>query len=164
MAEIKLLGNLVKTNGDIPAVGDVIKDFKLVANDLTTKTLADFPGKKVLNIFPSVETGTCSLAMKQFNKIASEHKDYTVLCISRDLPMSQKKFCGAEGLENVITLSDFRDASFGRDYGILMLNDLFEGLLSRCVIIVDENNKVVYAEQVAEVSEEPNYDSAIAAL
>lgn len=164
MAKITLLGKEVNTPGELPSVGSTIKDFKLVGEDLSDKTLADFPGKKVLNIFPSVETGTCSASVRRFNQIASEHEDYTVLCISRDLPGAQKRFCGAEGLENVINLSDFRYGSFGKDYELELLNGLFHGLLSRCVIIVDEDNKVVYTEQVKEVSEEPDYDKAIAAL
>jgi thiol peroxidase len=164
MAKLTLLGKEVTTPGELPSIGSKIKDFKLVGADLSDKTLADFPGKKVLNIFPSVETGTCSAAVRRFNQIASEHEDYTVLCISRDLPGAQARFCGAEGLENVINLSDFRYGSFGKDYELEILNGIFHGLLSRCVIIVDEDNKVIYTEQVKEVSEEPDYDKAVAAL
>ena len=151
MAKITLKGNPVTTAGTLPAVGTEIKDFELAAGDLSVKTLADYPGKKVLNIFPSLDTSTCGLSVKRFNKVASEKEDYTVLCISRDLPFAQKRFCGAEGLENVVTLSDFRTGAFGRDYELEILDSPMQGLLSRCVIIVDEQNRVVYTEQVPEM-------------
>lgn len=164
MAKITLKGNPVNTLGNLPKVGENIKDFQLVAADLSDKSLADFPGKKVLNIFPSLDTGTCAASVRRFNQLASENGEYTVLCISRDTPFAQNRFCGAEGLENVVTLSDFRYGTFGKDYELELLDSPMKGFLSRCVIIVDENNKVVYTEQVSEVSEEPNYDAAIAAL
>jgi thiol peroxidase len=164
MAQITLKGNPVNTAGTLPAVGSKIKDFNLVAGDLSSKSLADFPGKLVLNIFPSLDTGTCALSVKRFNKIASEREDYTVLCISRDLPFAQGRFCGAEGLDKVVTLSDFRTGAFGSDYELEITDGPLRGLLSRCVIIVDEKGEVKYTEQVAEVTEEPNYDAAIAAL
>jgi len=164
MAKVTIAGNPVNTLGALPEIGAEIKDFSLVAADLSTKTLSDYPGKKVLNIFASLDTGTCAFSVRKFNKVASENEDYTVLCISRDLPFAQARFCGAEGLEKVITLSDFRDRNFGKDYDLEFVDGPLLGLLSRCVIIVDENNKVVYTEQVGEVTEEPNYDAAIAAL
>lgn len=164
MAQITIKGNPINTSGTLPEIGSTISDFQLVAGDLSVKTLKDFPGKKVLNIFPSLDTGTCALSVKRFNKVASENEDYTVLCISRDLPFAQNRFCGAEGLEKVVTLSDFRTGAFGKDYQLELIDGPLEGLLSRAVIIVDENNKVSYTEQVSEVTEEPNYDSAIAAL
>ena len=164
MAKITLKGNPVNTLGTLPAVGSKIKDFSLVAGDLSVKSLADFTGKKVLNIFPSLDTGTCAASVRRFNQVASEHNDYTVLCISRDLPFAQNRFCGAEGLDKVITLSDFRGGAFGKDYELEIIDGPMAGLLSRSVIIVDENNRVVYTEQVAETSEEPDYDAATAAL
>jgi thiol peroxidase len=164
MAKITLKGNPVNTLGDLPAIGTVIKDFKLVAGDLSEKTLADFPGKKVLNIFPSLDTGICATSVRKFNQLASEGGDYTVLCISRDLPFAQGRFCGAEGLDKVVTLSDYRYGSFGKDYEVEITDSPMKGLLSRCVIVVDADNKVVYTEQVNEITEEPDYDKAMAAL
>jgi len=164
MAQITLKGNPINSAGSLPEKGTKIKDFALVAGDLSVKTLADFPGKLVLNIFPSLDTGTCALSVKRFNAVASENNDYTVLCISRDLPFAQNRFCGAEGLDKVVTLSDFRNGSFGKEYEVEIIDSPMEGLLSRGVIIVDENHEVVYTEQVAEVTEEPNYDAAVAAL
>lgn len=164
MAKITLKGNPIHTIGDLPQVGSDIKDFELVAGDLSVKKLADFPGKKVLNIFPSLDTGTCAASVRRFNQLVSESGDYTVLCISKDLPFAQNRFCGAEGLDKVITLSDFRTGAFGKDYGVEITDSPMKGLLSRAVVVVDENNKVVYTEQVPETVDEPNYDAAIAAL
>ena len=164
MAKITLKGNPIHTLGILPEVGSKIKDFSLVAGDLSVKTLADFPGKKVLNIFPSLDTGTCANSVRRFNKVASEHKNYTVLCISKDTPFAQNRFCGAEGLDKVVTLSDFRNGAFGREYELEIMDGPMAGFLSRSVIIVDENNRVLYTEQVAETSEEPNYEAALAAM
>jgi thiol peroxidase len=164
MAQITLKGNPVHTAGNLPQVGSKIKDFNLVGKDLSSKSLSDFPGKLLLNIFTSLDTGTCALSVRKFNQVASQKENYTVLCISRDLPFAQGRFCGAEGLENVVTLSDFRTNAFGSDYELEITDGALRGLLSRCVIIVDENHKVIYAEQVAEVTQEPNYDAAIAAM
>lgn len=165
MAEITLKGNTIKTNGELPQVGSVAKDFQLVATDLSVKSLADFKGTKlVLNIFPSVDTGTCAASVRKFNQEASTLENTKVLCISRDLPFAQNRFCGAEGLENVINLSDFKDASFGNSYGLTIENGPLAGLHSRAVIVIDENGIVKYTEQVAEIVDEPNYESALAAL
>jgi len=164
MAVITLQGNPINTIGNLPEVGTKIKDFKLAGADLSVKTLADFPGKLVLNIFPSLDTSTCASSVRKFNEIASKHSDYTVLCISRDLPFAQARFCGAEGLEKVITLSDFRTGDFGKDFGLRVIEGPMDGLNSRCVIIVDESHTVTYTQQVAEVTVEPNYDEVIAAL
>jgi thiol peroxidase len=164
MAQITLKGNPVQTIGELPAIGTKIRDFKLVAGDLSVKTLADFPGKKVLNIFPSLDTGTCAASVRRFNQLASESGEYTVLCISRDLPFAQNRFCGAEGLEKVVTLSDYRTGAFGRDYGVEITDSPLQGLLSRAVVVVDENNQVIYTQQVPETVDEPDYDAAIAAL
>lgn len=165
MAHITLGGNPVVTSGDLPEIGTKAKDFKLVATDLSTKTLSDFIGSNlVLNIFPSVNTGVCSAAVRAFNKVATSLNDTKVLCISRDLPFAQEQFCAAEGLENVIMLSDFKKGAFGMDYGLIMTNGAFDGLLSRCVIVVDKNGDIIYTEQVPEIGQEPDYDSAINAL
>ncbi|MCB2220560.1 MAG: thiol peroxidase [Bacteroidetes bacterium] len=162
MASITLKGNPIQTIGDLPQKGDQAKDFTLVKNDLTTASLQDYKGSKlVLNIFPSLDTGICAASVRQFNKLASEMKNTKVLCISRDLPFAQARFCGAEGLNNVITLSDFAEGSFGKDYGLLISTGPMKGLLSRVVIIVDENGKVTYTQQVPEITTEPDYDDVM---
>jgi len=165
MAQITLGGNQVITSGELPKIGSKAVDFKLVAIDLNTKTLNDFSGSKlVLNIFPSVDTGVCSASVRAFNKSASNLSDTKVLCISRDLPFRQEQFYAAEGLDNVIMLSDFKTGAFGKDYGLLMTNGIFDALLSRCVIILNENKEVIYTEQVPEIGQEPNYEEAIKAI
>ncbi|WP_136668131.1 thiol peroxidase [Flavobacterium sp. H122] len=165
MAEITLKGNKIATIGNLPSVGTQAKDFKLVATDLSVKSLTDFKGLKlVLNIFPSIDTGTCATSVRKFNQEASSLENTKVLCISRDLPFAQNRFCGAEGLENVINLSDFKDASFGNDYGLTIENGPLAGLHSRAVVVLDENGIVKYSEQVSEIVDEPNYESALAAL
>lgn len=165
MALITLGGNPINTSGELPKSGTKAVDFQLVKNDLSIATLADFAGSKlVLNIFPSIDTGTCATSVRTFNAKASALENTKVLCISRDLPFAQKRFCGAEGLENVVNLSDFKDGSFGKNYGLEIVEGPLAGLHSRVVIIVDENGVVKYAEQVAEIANEPNYDAALAAL
>lgn len=165
MASITLGGNPIKTTGELPKVGSKAPDFLLVKNDLTSATLADFAGSKlVLNIFPSVETAVCANSLRKFNAEASKLANTKVLCISRDLPLAQKRFCGAEGLKNVITLSDFKTGKFGRDYGLEIVGSVFDGLHSRVVIILDENGIVKYTQQVPSVDDEPNYESVLAAL
>lgn len=162
MTQITLKGNALNTIGSLPAVGSVAKDFKLTATDLSTTTLADFQGQKlVLNIFPSVDTGTCAASVRNFNKEAANLTNTKVLCISRDLPFAQKRFCGAEGIENVVMLSDFNTGSFGKDYGLIMIDGALSGLLSRSIVVIDENGVVKYTEQVAETTEEPNYQAAL---
>lgn len=165
MATITLGGNPINTNGELPKNGTQAPDFQLVKNDLSVATLSDFAGSKlVLNIFPSIDTGTCATSVRTFNAKASALENTKVLCISRDLPFAQKRFCGAEGLENVINLSDFRDGSFGKNYGLEIVDGPLAGLHSRVVIILDENGVVKYCEQVPEIANEPNYDLALAAL
>ena len=165
MATVTLGGNPIHTNGELPKTGSKAPDFKLVNTDLSMATLADFAGSKVvLNIFPSIDTGTCATSVRTFNAKASALSNTKVLCISRDLPFAQKRFCGAEGLENVINLSDFNTGSFGKDYGLEITDSVLAGLHSRVVIVLDENGVVKYAEQVPEIADEPNYESAIAAL
>lgn len=165
MASITLGGNPIHTSGELPKVGSQAPDFKLVKNDLSIATLADFKGSKlVLNIFPSIDTGTCATSVRKFNETASQLENTKVLCISRDLPFAQKRFCGAEGLENVINLSDFKSGSFGKDYGLEITDGVLAGLHSRVVLVVDENGTVTYTQQVPEIADEPNYDAAIAAL
>ena len=165
MATVTLGGNPIHTSGELPQVGSKLVDFKLIKNDLSVATLADFAGKKlVLNIFPSIDTGTCATSVRTFNAKASALENTKVLCISRDLPFAQKRFCGAEGLENVINLSDFKSGSFGKDYGLEITDGVLAGLHSRVVLVVDENGTVTYTQQVPEIADEPNYDAAIAAL
>jgi thiol peroxidase len=165
MASITLGGNPINTSGELPKVGSKAPNFKLVNTDLGVNTLADYAGSKlVLNIFPSVETGVCSTSVRTFNAKASGLENTKVLCISRDLPFAMKRFCGAEGLENVINLSDFRTGNFGKEYALEMLDGGFEGLLSRVVIVLDENGIIKYTEQVPEIGTEPNYEAALAAL
>jgi thiol peroxidase len=165
MATITLGGNTIHTNGELPSKGTKLTDFKLVNTDLSITTLADFAGQKlVLNIFPSIDTGTCAASVRQFNQKASTLENTKVLCISRDLPFAQKRFCGAEGIENVINLSDFQDGNFGKTNGLEIVDGPLKGLHSRVIIILDENGIVQYTEQVPEIANEPNYESALAAL
>lgn len=165
MAAITLGGNPINTNGELPKTGSNAPEFQLVKNDLSLASLADFAGSKlVLNIFPSIDTGTCAASVRHFNQSASQLENTKVLCISRDLPFAQKRFCGAEGLENVINLSDFKSGSFGKNYGLEIVDGPLAGLHSRAVIVIDEKGKVIYTEQVPEIADEPNYDAALATL
>ena len=162
MAEITLKGNPIHTSGDLPAVGSQAPDFQLVAADLSNKGLGDFSGKKVLNIFPSVDTPVCAISIGKFNKQAAGKA--SVLCISADLPFAQKRFCGAEGIDGVINLSTFRGGDFGANYGVTIVDGPLAGLMSRAVVVVDEDGKVLHAEQVPEIAQEPNYEAALAVL
>lgn len=165
MATITLGGNPIQTSGELPIVGTKIADFKLVKTDLSHASLADFAGKKlVLNIFPSIDTGTCAASVRKFNESASTLENTTVLCISRDLPFAQKRFCGAEGLDNVVNLSDFTEGSFGKTNGLEITDGPLAGLHSRVIIVVDENGTITHTEQVAEIADEPNYEAALAVL
>jgi len=165
MASITLGGNPIHTSGELPKVGTKLADFKLVKNDLSIASLGDFAGSKlVLNIFPSIDTGTCAASVRKFNESASKLENTKVLCISRDLPFAQKRFCGAEGLENVVNLSDFQEGSFGKANGLEIVDGVLAGLHSRSVIVVDEKGMVSYTEQVPEIANEPNYEAALASL
>lgn len=165
MATVTLKGNAIETSGNLPEVGTKAPDFKLTATDLSTKSLSDFAGNKlVLNIFPSIDTGTCAASVRQFNQEASELSNAKVLCISHDLPFAHARFCGAEGLEDVVSLSDYKDGSFGKTYGVNFINGPLEALLSRSVVVIDENGTIQYTEQVPETVDEPNYKAALDAL
>ena len=165
MAAITIGGNPIHTNGDLPAVGEKAKDFTLVATDMSRVSLSDYAGSKlVMNIFPSVDTGVCAQSIRRFNEVASSLENTKVLCISRDLPFAQKRFCGAEGLEDVVNLSDFEDGSFGQSYGLQIEDGVFKGLHSRVVIVVDADGTVKHSQQVPEIGQEPDYDAALAAL
>lgn len=165
MAEITLGGNPATTIGSLPEIGATAADFSLVKTDMSVATLSDYKGSKlILNIFPSVDTGVCAASVRHFNEKAAELENTKVLCISRDLPFAQARFCGAEGIENVINLSDFVDGSFGKDYGLEITNGAFRGLHSRVIIILDENGVVKYTEQVPEIGQAPDFEAALAAL
>lgn len=164
MASITFHDNPVQTSGNLLSVGDTAKDFTLVGADLSDKSLSDYKGKNViLNIFPSINTGVCAKSVRKFNEEASKLDNTVVLCISKDLPFAQAQFCGAEGIENVEMLSDFR-TNFGKEYGLQMEDGALKGLLSRVVIVLDPKGKVVYTEQVPEIGQEPNYDKALKAI
>lgn len=164
MASITFTGNPVQTVGELPAVGSTAPAFELVGADLAPVTSEQLAGRRVVvSIFPSVDTGVCAASVREFNKRASSLENTTVLCVSKDLPFAQARFCGAEGLENVVTASAFR-SSFGEDYGVTMSDGPLAGLLSRGVVVLDESGSVVYTQQVPEITEEPDYDAALAAL
>ena len=162
MTKITFKGNPVNTGGSLPDVGSLAPDFSLVKTDLSELKLSDLKGKNVvLNIFPSLDTGVCAASVRRFNKEASSLNNTTVLCISAALPFAAGRFCGAEGLENVVTLSTFRDHSFADKYGVLMTDGPLHGLLARAVVVVNPEGRVVYTELVPEIAQEPDYESAI---
>ena len=164
MARITLKGNPIQTSGNLPAVGSKVKEFKLAKQDLSDASLESFAGKKkILNIFPSIDTAVCAKSVKQFFERAGTRKDLVVLNISADLPFAAKRFCSVEGIENTVTLSTFR-SSFPDDYGLRILDGPLAGLCSRCVIVLDESNKVLATEQVPEIGQEPDYSKALEAL
>jgi thiol peroxidase len=165
MATITLKGNPISTVGSLPAVGAPAPAFSLVKIDLSTVGNADLRGKRVvLNIFPSVDTPTCATSVRKFNAEAGKLDNTVVLCVSKDLPFAHKRFCGAEGLNNVHGVSDFRSPSFGSDYGVTITSGPIQGLLSRAVVVIDAAGKVLYTEQVAEIANEPDYAKALASL
>ena len=165
MANITLGGNPIETSGNLPKTGDKAPNFKLTATDLSDKALSDFNGSRlVLNIFPSIDTGTCAQSVRTFNEKASALENTKVLCISKDLPFAMTRFCGAEGLENVESLSDYKTGDFGKSYGLTIKNSVLETLHSRCVVVVGADGTVLHTEQVGEIADEPNYEAALNAL
>ena len=165
MSTVTLKGNPVHVDGSLPATGTSAPAFLLVAKDLKNVSLTDFAGKrKVLNIFPSVDTPTCATSVRHFNQDASGLDNAVVLCISADLPFAQARFCGAEGLENVVTLSTMRGAAFLKDYGVAIADGPLAGLAARAVVVLDEHDKVIHSELVGEIAHEPNYEAALASL
>ena len=165
MAKITFKGSPVATAGDLPRVGATAPEFSLVKTDLSDVSLADYKGKKlVLNIFPSVDTGVCAASVRRFNAEASKQDNTVVLCISRDLPFAHARFCGAEGLEDVVSLSEYKDEVFSQNYGVKMVDGPLNGLHSRAVVVIDENGKVAHSEQVDDIVNEPNYEAALKAL
>jgi thiol peroxidase len=164
MATVTFKGNETHTNGELPALGSNAPDFKLVDSTLNNSTLADYAGKrKLLNIVPSLDTSVCAISAKKFNDFAKQRSDVYVLVISADLPFAQARFCGAEGVDNVVMLSMMRSRNFAKDYGVLIQDGPLAGLCARAVVILDENDKVIYTQQVPEIGEEPDYQEAIEA-
>ncbi len=165
MATITLKGNPVHTLGELPKVGSKAADFELVKNDLSSVSLKGFAGSNlVLNIFPSIDTGTCAASVRKFNESAAKLDNTKVLCISRDLPFAQARFCGAEGIQNVLTLSDFNTGDFGKTYGLEIVDGPLKGLHSRAVVVIDATGKVIYNQQVPEIVDEPDYAAALNSL
>lgn len=164
MAETAFKSTPVHTSGDLPSTGAQAPAFDLVGTDLGAVTSGDFSGSRVvLNVFPSIDTGVCAASVRRFNEIAAGLENTRVLCVSQDLPFAQARFCGAEGIENVTTASAFR-ASFGEDYGLALVDGPMAGLLARAVLVIDESGTVTYTELVPEITTEPDYDAAVAAL
>lgn len=165
MAKIALQGNAIETIGELPAQGSAAPNFTLVKTDLAEVGLADYKGKKiVLNIFPSIDTPVCAASVRRFNKVAGETDNTVVLCISADLPFAHSRFCETDGLKNVVPLSVFRSPAFGKDYGVTITTGPLAGLLSRAIVVINPDGKVGYTEQVPEITQEPDYDTALAAL
>ncbi len=165
MSETKFLGNTVKLNGTFITPSVKAPDFTLVKGDLSNSSLKDYAGKFiVLNIFPSLDTSVCATSVRKFNQLAAGKDNTVVLAISKDLPFAQGRFCTAEGIENVIPLSDFRDNKFSEGYGVLMLDGPLAGLLARSVVVINPAGDVIYSELVPEITTEPDYDSALAAI
>lgn len=164
MADISFRNEPTTTSGDLPAVGEKIPSFELVGGDMNAVTDADFAGKRiVLNIFPSVDTGVCAQSVRRFNELAAGLDNTVVLCVSKDLPFAQQRFCGAEGIENVVSASAFR-STFGEDYGIIMEGSPIKGLLARSVVVADADHKIIHTQLVDDIADEPNYDAAVEAL
>ena len=165
MANVTLGGNPIETVGNLPKVGSKAPSFKLTGTDLADKSNNDFDGSRlVLNILPSVDTGTCAQSVRTFNEKASQLDNTKVICISKDLPFAMARFCGAEGLDNVVNLSDFKTGEFGNDYGLTFKTGPLENLLSRCIVVIDTDGTIIHTEQVNEIKDEPNYESALASL
>jgi thiol peroxidase len=165
MAQVAFKGNPVHTAGSLPKIGAIAPDFKIVRTDLSPLSLSEFAGKRVvLNIFPSIDTSVCATSVRKFNSEADKLGNAVILCISRDLPFAQKRFCGAEGLNNVIMGSEFRDSSFSDAYGVRIVDGPLAGLLSRAIVVVNESGKIVYTEHVADIAQEPDYSKALAAV
>lgn len=162
MAKITLKGNAITTIGELPAKNSKAHDFILVDADLKNHSLKDYHGKKkIISIVPSLDTAVCSLSAKKFNEALQNRKDVVCLVVSADLPFAQKRFCSAEHVNNVVTLSMMRNKDFGKDYGVLIIDGPLAGICSRAVIVLDEHDKVIYTEQVPEITQEPNYDKAL---
>ena len=162
---VNFQGNPVSVAGQLPQAGEKAKAFTLVAKNLSDVSLSDYAGKrKVLNIFPSIDTGVCAASVRKFNQLAGEMENAVVLCISADLPFAQSRFCGSDGLSNVVTLSPLRGSTFKAAYGVAIVDGPLQGLTARAVVVLDENDTVIYSQLVDEITTEPDYDAALAAL
>ncbi len=165
MAKITLKGNPVNTSGNLPAKGSEAPGFSLVKSDLGNLSLSELKGKKlILNIFPSLDTSVCATSVRKFNQLAAGKANTAVLAISKDLPFAHGRFCSTEGITNVVTLSGFRDSSFGKSYGVDIIDGPLAGVYARSIVVVDEKGKVTYTELVPEITQEPDYDKALAAI
>ena len=165
MADITLQGNACRTNGDLPAVGSALPAFSLVDGELNNRTLDDYAGKrKLISIVPSLDTGVCAKSTKVFNESMAGKDNAVALVVSADLPFAQGRFCGAEGVDNVVTLSMMRSRNFAKDFGMLIEDGPLAGITGRAVVVTDENDQVVYTQLVAEITDEPDYQAALAAL
>ena len=165
MANVTLRGTLVETVGQLPEVGTKAPNFKLTGTDLADKTYEDFKGSRlVLNIYPSIDTGTCAKSTRVFNEKASTLENTRILCISKDLPFAMARFCGTEGLDNVESFTDYKTGAFGETYGVTFKNGPFETLLSRCIVVIDTDGTILHTEQVSEIADEPNYEATLNAL
>jgi thiol peroxidase len=165
MAQTRLGENIVNTIGPLPSIGTVAPEFVLSGNDLKDITSKQFPGKRIiLNIFPSIDTSTCATSVREFNRRASSLNNTVVLCVAKDLPFAMRRFCGAEGIENVITASDFRNRGFSKDYGMELIDGNFAGLFARAIVVIDPQGMVKHTELVTKIGQEPNYDAALAAV
>jgi len=165
VAIVTLKGQEIRTSGELPAIGSKAPDFTLTKNDLSDATYADYAGKNiVLNIFLSLDTSTCAMSVRRFNEMAASLKDTVVLCVSEDLPFAQKRFCGVEEIENAITLSAFRYRAFANNYGVRILYGPMKSLMARSVVIINKMGRVIYTQQVPEISREPDYEAALESL
>ncbi|MGC9361335.1 MAG: thiol peroxidase [Candidatus Syntrophosphaera sp.] len=165
MATTKLKGNPVQTYGPLPETGSTAKDFLLTTNALQDRSLADYKGQKILlNVFPSVDTAVCAMSVRKFNSEAAEVPDAVILCVSRDLPFALGRFCGAEGIDRAITLSEMRNRDFGRDYGLEIIDGPMAGLLARAVLVIDQEGRIVYRQLVDDITHEPDYETALEEL
>jgi thioredoxin-dependent peroxiredoxin len=163
--QTKLGPNPANTIGELPSAGTSAPEFVLTANDMKDISLKDFAGKNVvLNIFPSIDTNVCATSTREFNKRAASLNNTVILCIAKDLPFAMKRFCGAEGIDKAITLSDFRSRGFGKAYGVELTDSAFAGLFARAVVVIDTNGKIKYTELVPQIGEEPNYEAALKAI
>jgi Peroxiredoxin len=162
MAKTAFKGNPVNTSGNLPSKGSKAPEFSLVKSDLGTLTLSELKGKKlILNIFPSLDTSVCAASVRKFNQLAAGKENAKVLAISKDLPFAHGRFCTTEGITNVVTLSGFRDEKFGKKYGVLMNDGPLAGLYARSIVVIDETGKVIYTQLVPDITQEPDYDSAM---
>lgn len=165
MATVTLKGNPCSTIGELPSVGQAAPNFSLKTVDLNETTLADYKGSTlILNIYPSVDTGTCAASTRKFNELASQLENTKIICVSKDLPFAQKRFCGAEGIENVVMASDFATGNFGTNYGVTLLDGPLQALLARAIVVINPQGEVTYTQLIPEIVDEPNYDVVLAAV